>query len=435
MLAFMTTDLRPTASPGTAAASASRAGEGQAGAADFQAVLTQLEAERGTESRETEVVAAAPDGDTVETVQGGAEVDDSEVAPVEAGDGSEVIAIPAPFGLSPQTDGAKADLSREISEQSAAENDPDPLADVASVTSGHVSIDPPAGDVPADAGVVDVILKGAVSSREAPLMGPQRARSPEAHIWRSGGVVSGGTLSQSAPLTVSAPALIGDGAAAVPATQGGEANGSGGSLAQAAHAEPGRPLAINSATAPRFEEMRPAPVAIFSGKEGAIPVEAADPLRAGSDAAPVSDAPPRAAGDLRHAGIAHTPQAARHVAVQIAHAAAEGRERSIDVLLNPSELGRVRVSVTQGEAGLVVAVAAERAETLDLMRRNADLLSRCFEEMSAGGASFSFSREGGAADRQAAEPSAPVLVIHEADGKAAPSNGLMLLADRLDIRL
>jgi flagellar hook-length control protein FliK len=53
----------------------------------------------------------------------------------------------------------------------------------------------------------------------------------------------------------------------------------------------------------------------------------------------------------------------------------------IEITLSPDELGRVRLSATQTEAGVVLVVQAERPETLDLMRRHMPDLLRDLQDM------------------------------------------------------
>ena len=54
---------------------------------------------------------------------------------------------------------------------------------------------------------------------------------------------------------------------------------------------------------------------------------------------------------------------------------ADGRER-IEIRLEPPELGRVRVEFEIVDRVVTAVVTAERSETLDLMRRNAESLLR-----------------------------------------------------------
>jgi flagellar hook-length control protein FliK len=59
----------------------------------------------------------------------------------------------------------------------------------------------------------------------------------------------------------------------------------------------------------------------------------------------------------------------------------------------------VRISVTAGDAGLTVAIIAERPETVDLMRRNIDLLTRELREMGYENLTFTFGEQSGDADQ------------------------------------
>jgi flagellar hook-length control protein FliK len=69
----------------------------------------------------------------------------------------------------------------------------------------------------------------------------------------------------------------------------------------------------------------------------------------------------------------------------------------VELTLSPEELGRLRISLTQEGDGLVVTVQVERADTLDLLRRNADVLLQEIRAAGFAGGSFSFSGWGGGA--------------------------------------
>jgi flagellar hook-length control protein FliK len=90
---------------------------------------------------------------------------------------------------------------------------------------------------------------------------------------------------------------------------------------------------------------------------------------------------------------------APHVAHQIATAIVQTLGATTEIALNPEELGRVRISVTAGDAGLTVAIIAERPETMDLMRRNIDLLTRELREMGYENPTFTFGDQSGDADQ------------------------------------
>ena len=122
---------------------------------------------------------------------------------------------------------------------------------------------------------------------------------------------------------------------------------------------------------------------------------AATPIDAAASVSPTAPSfAPQASGSMQApvqtSGAAPAPPPPP--ALQIATAvASEGPGASqIDVSLSPEELGHVRLRLTHGEAGLSVAVTADRPETLDLLRRNIDTLARDFQDIGYGDVSFSF---------------------------------------------
>lgn len=59
----------------------------------------------------------------------------------------------------------------------------------------------------------------------------------------------------------------------------------------------------------------------------------------------------------------------------------------------------MRISLTGGDTGLTVAIIAERPETVDLMRRNIDLLTRELREMGYENPTFTFGDQSNDADQ------------------------------------
>lgn len=57
---------------------------------------------------------------------------------------------------------------------------------------------------------------------------------------------------------------------------------------------------------------------------------------------------------------------------QAAHAL---QDHPVELLLNPEELGRVKLTLHHGDGSMSVSIAAERPETMDLLRRHIDLLA------------------------------------------------------------
>ena len=88
--------------------------------------------------------------------------------------------------------------------------------------------------------------------------------------------------------------------------------------------------------------------------------------------------------------IDHAPR----VIQVIAEAARALQDRPVEVTLNPEELGRVRLTLRSVDGSMSVSVAVERPETLDLLRRNIDMLASQLRELGYKDLSFSFAGHG-----------------------------------------
>ncbi len=66
----------------------------------------------------------------------------------------------------------------------------------------------------------------------------------------------------------------------------------------------------------------------------------------------------------------------RSLAFQLQEAARGLGGQPVDVSLHPEELGRVRLSIAASELGVSLQILAERPETLDIMRRHAEMLAK-----------------------------------------------------------
>lgn len=84
---------------------------------------------------------------------------------------------------------------------------------------------------------------------------------------------------------------------------------------------------------------------------------------------------------------------AHHAATQISHAIHHSGVHSVELHLRPEELGHVRLSMSGDQSALNVSLSVERADTLDLMRRHADVLGNELRRLGYGSVNFTF--EGG----------------------------------------
>jgi flagellar hook-length control protein FliK len=81
----------------------------------------------------------------------------------------------------------------------------------------------------------------------------------------------------------------------------------------------------------------------------------------------------------------------RHISHQIKDALHRSTARQIEFQLSPVELGRVKISIQTVDGAVSVLIAADRPDTIDLMRRHLDLLAADFREIGFHEARFTFS--------------------------------------------
>ena len=93
-------------------------------------------------------------------------------------------------------------------------------------------------------------------------------------------------------------------------------------------------------------------------------------------------------------------------------------ERSVEIALEPAELGRVRMTVSMTDGGVTLQITAERPETLDLMRRHIEELSQELRRMGYTEVGRSFNTD----DRPAADSQG--LVQEGRDGVSEGGGGL-----------
>lgn len=134
------------------------------------------------------------------------------------------------------------------------------------------------------------------------------------------------------------------------------------------------------------------------------------------------------------------PALSRHAASQIVAAltgAVEEGQRITDLTLDPEELGRVRLRLAAGDGVLTVTVIAERGETMDLLRRNIDLLTGELHRIGYARTEFVFAQGHPLGQEHPYEQAHPGADPDAAGPEtAAPAPALrIVLGDRLDIRV
>lgn len=98
---------------------------------------------------------------------------------------------------------------------------------------------------------------------------------------------------------------------------------------------------------------------------------------------------------------------ARAVAVQVSQATVDGAGRMVEITLDPVELGKVKLKLHPTDAGITVQIIADRADTIDLMRRNSTILEAEFRDAGYDNIDFAFSHNSHDGHAQANDNSAP----------------------------
>ena len=129
---------------------------------------------------------------------------------------------------------------------------------------------------------------------------------------------------------------------------------------------------------------------------------------------------------------------------QIAAAVEVAGDGRIDLALSPKELGKVQITLAHDGNTVAITVAADRPETLELLRRHASELAREMIDIGYSGASFAFNQN--PRNQPQGEPAAFAVEETKA-GAAARTDGIAVQTamsaplrlatggDGLDIRL
>lgn len=188
--------------------------------------------------------------------------------------------------------------------------------------------------------------------------------------------------------------------------QTGAANAVAGNAAQSAGAAPAAAAAVPTAAAGsgQFWQQGSNNRSLMNGGAAGTPMQAsalarADGLAAAGDGAAGFQVP------IRPAGQAAPPKPlppvpprliSNQVAVQIQKGLSQGGDR-ISIQLKPAELGRVDVRLDMvGDGRVAAVISADRADTLDLLQRDARLLQNALQDagLETDGNSLSFELKG-----------------------------------------
>lgn len=125
----------------------------------------------------------------------------------------------------------------------------------------------------------------------------------------------------------------------------------------------------------------------------------------------------------------------RQIAQQLAAGMPSRTPGTSEILLQPEELGRVRMSLTLQDGVMAVAIQAERPETLDLMRRHIDQLAQTYRDMGFENMSFSFSGSAQQNQGEFSEQADLNVASGESDTSPRPTPHLPATDGRLDLRM
>jgi hypothetical protein len=103
---------------------------------------------------------------------------------------------------------------------------------------------------------------------------------------------------------------------------------------------------------------------------------------------------------------------------QLVDASLRATERPVELVLNPEDLGRVRISMSMTDASVTLNMGAERSETLELLRRYSEVLAQELRDLGYGKISFSFGHHG---NGHGAHPESPAAAQIAADEPLAPA--------------
>ncbi len=145
--------------------------------------------------------------------------------------------------------------------------------------------------------------------------------------------------------------------------------------------------ALKTPKLPRPSVNDPASTLMAAGSQ-----PAADPANPGVAVHQLTSQAPPLAISLTSPSVSHTASAV--FAARTADVLGQNRDRKIDISLHPRELGHVRMSMAMSDSGVTVTIAADRSETLDLMRRHIDNLSTALQSLGHHSVAFQFSDPG-----------------------------------------
>lgn len=130
-----------------------------------------------------------------------------------------------------------------------------------------------------------------------------------------------------------------------------------------------------------------------------------------------------------------SPSAAPQISARVVEAVPAATEGPVEIVLDPEELGKLRMQITRSETGWTLHVNIERPETLDFMRRHIETLQK--DLVSVGYESLNLQLGGGqnggaSAQEHLKRAGGPSIVLDEGQSQNMTT---VVINDGLDIRV
>lgn len=129
------------------------------------------------------------------------------------------------------------------------------------------------------------------------------------------------------------------------------------------------------------------------------------------------------------------PELPRATVQQLVDASVRATDQPVELVLNPEDLGRVRISMSMTDATVTLTVLAERSETLDLLRRHSEVLAQELRDLGYGKISFSFGQHGRGQGGHTEHPAALPNTADEPQASAVNTATPPPVQTGLDIRV
>ncbi|NOR62735.1 MAG: hypothetical protein GQ535_09620 [Rhodobacteraceae bacterium] len=129
------------------------------------------------------------------------------------------------------------------------------------------------------------------------------------------------------------------------------------------------------------------------------------------------------------------PPVASQITAQLPQLLTKAEKQTIELRLDPPELGRVTIHLTTNDTQVTAQVVAERVDTIDLMRRHAELLAATLARAGFSEANLSFQQGHRQGDEGEFEQFQGITGLVESEDTATPAPTLAGQDGRLDIRL